>query len=142
MECGEKSAGERKPNIQNLLDLRRFLEEKLGGYFGLFSTTLRTISGIKDPRELPGDKEERKRVIEEALIATPSTPENLESINNAMRGVVRLNKSEVERFKQKPGREGYVKDCQKVVDTLEGRELILDEGGNVALTELNSGKRS
>lgn len=52
-----------------------------------------------------------------------------------MLAIVELNKQEVEYFKQKPGQEKYVEDCQKVVDALGGKKLILDEHGNVVLAE-------
>lgn len=68
---------EQGSKINNFLELRNFLQEKLGDYFSLFATTLRTLSGIKSKFDLPGDKEEKRRIIKEALKATPTTPDNI-----------------------------------------------------------------
>jgi|GEM_PF-5019461 hypothetical protein len=130
--------GQRVP-VRNMWQLKELCEREFGDYTGLFLTSLKKISGYEAPRGMmarPDPEEEHKKILA-AMEWTEITPEIVESINKSIAGVVRINQNEIDFFKTRAGKENYVADCQKVVDALKGKRVVLDEMGVTIIKEEN-----
>jgi len=129
---------EQHAQVKNMWQLKELCEREFGNYAELFLTSLKKISGYEAPRgmERPDPEEEREKMMA-AMKGTEITSEIVDQVNTSISGVAKLNQTEIDFFKTRPGKESYVADCQKVVYALRGRRVALDGTGAVTIEKKN-----
>ncbi|MDP2683779.1 MAG: hypothetical protein Q8P20_01855 [bacterium] len=136
IESGHPSP-EQGGKVNNLADLKKFIEKELGVYASLFDAAINGLAGYENPKGFGINHQAEQARKESTLANAQINQEVLDGISKVIEFRVNLTRGEIKGCEGREGMEEYVKECQKILALMENKRLVMDSQGNVSFQEID-----